>query len=63
MYPVTPTLSVETFQVRFIWLEDIDVEVRPVGAVGAWVSWVVDAVVKVRLDDWVPLLEASVDFT
>ena len=33
-YPVTPTLSVEAFQVRLIWLELTAVAARLLGAVG-----------------------------
>src|SRR2546425_7344797 len=37
-YPVTPALSVEAVQLRLIWLDDIALAARFVGAVGACVS-------------------------
>lgn len=37
-YPVTPLLSVEACQVSLICPAVCSVKLRPVGAVGAWVS-------------------------
>ena len=37
-YPVTPTLSVEAFQERLIWDEEMAVAASPAGTEGAWVS-------------------------
>jgi hypothetical protein len=43
-YPVTPTLSVDAVQLRDSWVIVAPLAVRPVGAVGAVVSAVVEAV-------------------